>query len=236
MIDVNEYSPINTTEKVDAIISQLKLKLGKSQSMHFLNQLEIEICYNIRKAKIQSYFKAKFNELTEINNTVKQPEKIKEPLGDSIPPLLRDCNYLLSFLRTLNKITPKISKYVDLEYSRICNVSKRTKNDIILDTRLLLLKHEVDKFRKEAEKPKEKPSKKRKQKSIKKIAHNTRKIVKNSVLQRERLSVEPTLKQIIEERKESKRKEQEYIFTNSSKYIPIKFISTETDEDPLHRK
>ena len=47
---------------------------------------------------------------------------------------------------------------------------------------------------------------------------------------------ETTLKQILEERKENKRKEQEYILANSGKFIPMTYIASETEEDPLHRK
>jgi hypothetical protein len=251
MIDLNQYFPINTTEKVDAIIGQLKSQFDKNQKNHYLKQLEIDICINIRKAKFQSYFKTKFNEFLALNNSVKQPEKPQKSLSP-LATILRDCNNLLSFLKKLDKATPEILKKINAEYARINHSAKNTKKPEIIMTQLSLLKNEINKYRQKAKIFKPKPSKKvvyythevtfngvtckfEREKEINREPTLKQTLKKNKRKEKE-INKEPTLKQILEERKENERKEQEYILTNPRKFIPMTYLPTETEEDPLHRK
>lgn len=70
MIDLNKFLPLNSVDQVDALIDHLK-----EYQSHQLEIMEGEILMEIRKVKIQFYFKEKFCLILSDSKPVLRPRK-----------------------------------------------------------------------------------------------------------------------------------------------------------------
>jgi hypothetical protein len=70
MLDLNKFLPLNSIDQVDALISHLKEFLP-----HQLENMEGEILMDIRKVKIQFYFKEQFNLVLDQSKPVLQTKR-----------------------------------------------------------------------------------------------------------------------------------------------------------------
>ena len=84
--EIESFSPINTTEKVDELIIALSAKLNNI----FFNsdKLEIQVLENIRKLKIQLYFKQEYSKLTQEHSKLTQEHsKSVQRYNDTVNPI-----------------------------------------------------------------------------------------------------------------------------------------------------
>lgn len=76
MIDIEKYKPINTKEKIDSLIEDIKV-------VNNLSQIEILVLQNIQSLKIQIYFKERISSIRETLTSQKEREKLNKKKDDS---------------------------------------------------------------------------------------------------------------------------------------------------------
>ncbi len=110
-MNLNQYQPLNTKELINKLIDDLrngKLKYTSSQ------QAEIDCLCEIRKIKLQLYFKERFTELQEVETPKLQIEKRHKNV---IPPK-QPKEHKTENSKLINKATSKKTKYLERFYDK----------------------------------------------------------------------------------------------------------------------
>ncbi|MCP1384066.1 hypothetical protein [Runella salmonicolor] len=209
MLSLEEYNPINTVEKVDNLLELLDKHFSNNLNRKELNEIEVKILINIRKIKIQIYFKEQFFKKILVKYNTNILENPKSKSDDS-----------LDYKSTNTDINPQALKFIielDAFNSNPVldhNVIKRYEKTqleyfkVVRDKRLSA--EDWGKIRSKFE-----------------IYTNIiRDYIKND-------NREPTLKQRVEELKAQKNTIIDSSFL-SKKAIDV--LPTDTSEDPIHRK